>query len=217
MGILKSIFGPSKNEIWSQIAADMGEEFIEGGFLKGSPALVYKHGEWQIRLDTYTKDSGNSNRTYTRVRAPFINKDELYFKIYREGFFSDIGKFLGMQDIKTGDPFFDEQFIIKSNNRKKLKLFLADPKMKELIQGQPKIHLEIRDDEGWFGADFPEGVDELYFECVGVIEETERLKSLFDLFSVSLMRLVQIDSAYEDDPEVDLSRRFQKIKHLYEK
>ena len=217
MGILKSIFGPSKNEIWSQIAADMGEEFIEGGFLKGSPALVYKHGEWQIRLDTYTKDSGNSSTTYTRVRAPFINKDELYFKIYREGFFSDMGKFLGMQDIKTGDPFFDEQFIIKSNNRKKLKLFLADPKMKELIQGQPKIHLEIRDDEGWFGADFPEGVDELYFECVGVIEETERLKSLFDLFSVSLMRLVQIDSAYEDDPEVDLSRRFQKIKHLYEK
>ena len=214
MGILKSIFGPSKNEIWSQIAVDMVEEFIEGGFLKGSPALVYKHGEWQIRLDTYTKDSGNSNRTYTRVRAPFINKDELYFKIYREGFFSDMGKFLGMQDIKTGDPFFDEQFIIKSNNRKKLKLFLADPKMKELIQGQPKIHLEIRDDEGWFGADFPEGVDELYFECVGVIEETERLKSLFDLFSVSLMRLVQIDSAYEDDPEVDLSRRFQKIKHL---
>ena len=204
MGILKSIFGPSKNEIWSQIAVDMGEEFIEGGFLKGSPALVYKHGEWQIRLDTYTKDSGNSNRTYTRVRAPFINKDELYFKIYREGFFSDIGKFLGMQDIKTGDPFFDEQFIIKSNNRKKLKLFLADPKMKELIQGQPKIHLEIRDDEGWFGADFPEGVDELYFECVGVIEETERLKSLFDLFSVSRMRLVQIDSAYEDDPKVYL-------------
>ena len=204
MGILKSIFGPSKNEIWSQIAVDMGEEFIEGGFLKGSPALVYKHGEWQIRLDTYTKDSGNSNRTYTRVRAPFINKDELYFKIYREGFFSDIGKFLGMQDIKTGDPFFDEQFIIKSNNRKKLKLFLADPKMKELIQGQPKIHLEIRDDEGWFGADFPEGVDELYFECVGVIKETKRLKSLFDLFSVSLMRLVQIDSAYEDDPKVYL-------------
>lgn len=212
MGILKSIFGPSKNEIWSQIAADMGEEFIEGGFLKGSPALVYKHGEWQIRLDTYTKDSGNSNRTYTRVRAPFINKDELYFKIYREGFFSDIGKFLGMQDIKTGDPFFDEQFIIKSNNRKKLKLFLADPKMKELIQGQPKIHLEIRDDEGWFGADFPEGVDELYFECVGVIEETERLKSLFDLFSVSLMRLVQIDSAYEDDPKVDAKNLWPTLK-----
>ena len=65
---------------------------------------------------------------------------------------------------------------------KKLKLFLADPKMKELIQGQPKIHLEIRDDEGWFGADFPEGVDELYFECVGVIEETERATKVFVRF-----------------------------------
>ena len=132
----------------------MGGELIEGGFLRGSPALVYKHGERQIQLDTYTKDSGNSSTTYTRVRAPFINKDELYFKIYREEVFSDIGKFLGMQDIKIGDPFFDEQFIIKSNNRKKLKLFLADPKIKELIQSQPKIHLEIRDDERQFGADY---------------------------------------------------------------
>ena len=28
----KSIFGPSKDEIWTQIATDIGGEFIEGGF-----------------------------------------------------------------------------------------------------------------------------------------------------------------------------------------
>ena len=32
MGILISAFGPSKDEIWTQIAADIGGEFIEGGF-----------------------------------------------------------------------------------------------------------------------------------------------------------------------------------------
>ena len=203
----KSIFGPSKDEIWTQIAADIGGEFIEGGFW-GKDVLLYQHGEWQILLDTYTvttsTGTSTTSTTYTRMRAPFINKDDLYFKISREGFFSSIGKFFGMQDIEIGDTFFDKQFVIKGNNPEKIKLLLADDRIKELCQIQPKIQLSIKDDEGWFGSDFPEGVDELCFECVGVIKETALLKALFGLFCLILQRLVQIDSAYEDDPQVFL-------------
>lgn len=203
----KSIFGPSKDEIWTQIAADIGGEFIEGGFW-GKDVLIYKHGEWQILLDTYTvttsTGTATTSTTYTRMRAPFINKDNLYFKISRKGFFSSIGKFFGMQDIEIGDSFFDNQFIIKGNDPEKIKLLLADDRIKELCQLQPRIHLRIKDDEGWFGTDFPEGVDELYFERVGVIKETALLKALFGLFCLVLERLVQIDSAYEDDPQVTL-------------
>ncbi len=202
----RGIFGPSKDEIWSQIAKDIGGEFIEGGFW-GEDVLLYKHGEWQILLDNYTimMPTGTVTIpvTYTRMRAPFINKDGLYFNIYREGFFSAIRKLFGMQDIKIGDPFFDDQFIIKGNNPEKIKLLLADAKIKELCQEQPEIHFEIKDDEGWLGTDFPEGVDQLSFQC-GVINETALLKSLFELFSITLERLVQIDSAYEDDPKVQL-------------
>ena len=199
----KSIFGPSKDEIWTQIATGIGGEFIEGGFW-GKDALIYKHGEWQILLDTYIVSTGQSSYTLTRMRAPFVNKDGLYFKISRQGFFSSIGKIFGMQDIEIGDPFFDEQFIIKSNNPEKIKLLFADGNIKELCQSQPRIHLSIKDDEGRFGTDFPEGVDELYFECTGVIKETALLKSLFALFCLILERLVRIDSAYEDDPQVTL-------------
>lgn len=202
----RGIFGPSKDEIWTQIANDIDGEFIEGGFW-GEDVLIYKHGEWQILLDNYTvmMHTGTVTipTTYTRMRAPFINKDGLYFKIYREGFFSSIGKLFGMQDIKIGDPFFDNEFIIKGNNPEKIKLLLANAKIKELCQEQPQIHFEIKDDEGWLGPDFPEGVDQLSFQC-GVINETALLKSLFELFSITLERLVQIDSAYEDDPKVQL-------------
>ena len=207
MGILKSVFGPSKHEIWSQIAGDIGGDFIEGGFWK-KDVLVYRHGQWQILLDTYTVTTSTgkttSSTTYTRMRAPFVNKDGLYFKIYRHGFFSSIGKNFGLQDIEIGDPFFDDQFIIKGNNPDTIKRLLADDKIKLLIRNQPRIHFEIRDDEGWFGTAFPEGVDELYFQRVGVIKDTKLLKDLFDLFSRTLMRLVQIDSAYENDPQVKL-------------
>jgi hypothetical protein len=208
VGLLRSILGPSKDEIWSQIARDIGGEFIGGGFW-GKDVLVYKHGEWQILLDTYTvtTSTGKSTTatTYTRMRAPFVNKDGLYFKIYAEGFFSSIGKFFGMQDIEIGDSFFDSQFIIKGNNPPRIGRLFADIKIKELIRRQPRIHFEIKDDEGWFGTAFPEGVDELYFQCAGVIKETALLKDLFELFSCTLMRLVQIDSAYENDPNVNLT------------
>ena len=199
----KSFFGPSKDDIWAQIATDIDGEFIEGGFW-GKDVLIYKHGEWQILLDTYVVSTGQSSYTLTRMRAPFVNKDGLYFKISRQGFFSSIGKLFGMQDIEIGDPFFDEQFVIKGNNPEKIKLLFANGNIKELCQSQPRIHLSIKDDEGRFGTDFPEGVDELYFECTGVIKETALLKSLFALFCLILERLVRIDSAYEDDPQVTL-------------
>lgn len=66
------------------------------------------------------------------MRAPFLNKDGLYFKISRQGFFDSIGKLFGMQDIEIGDPFFDEQFVIKGNNPEKIKLLFADGNIKEL-------------------------------------------------------------------------------------
>ena len=56
----KSIFGHSKDEIWGQIATDIGGEFIEGGFW-GKDVLIYKHGEWQILLDTYTVSNRNNH------------------------------------------------------------------------------------------------------------------------------------------------------------
>ncbi|MCG9132575.1 DUF3137 domain-containing protein [Candidatus Poribacteria bacterium] len=193
----------SIDEIWTQIAADIGGEFIDGGFW-GKDVIIYTHGEWQILLDTYVVSTGESSHKLTRMRAPFMSRDDLYFKISREGFLSSIGKFFGMQDIEIGDPFFDKQFVIKGNNPEKIKRLLADNRIKELCQLQPRIHLRIKDDEGRFGTDFPEGVDELYFECIGVIKETALLKALFGLFCLVLERLVQIDSAYADDPQITL-------------
>ena len=73
-----------------------------------------------------------------------------------------------------------------------------------MIERVPRINFEIRDDEGWFGSEYPADVDALYFQCIGVIKDKAILKTLFSLFSATLTHLVQMDSAYEDDPEVTL-------------
>lgn len=199
MGILRSLFGPSKNEIWSQIAYDIGAEYRDGRFWERD-YISYLHGEWEIVLDTYTQSTGKSSIPYTRMRAPFVNRDGLYFKVYRAGFFSNMGKYFGMQDIEIGDEYFDKDFVIKGNDQFQITRLLAGDEIKAMIEKHPKIHFEIRDDEGIFTKKYPDGVDELYFQCIGVLKNEAQIKDLFDLFAFTLERLVEIDSAYAHDP-----------------
>jgi hypothetical protein len=203
MGIFGPLLGPSKDEIWGKIANDIGGSYEDGGFF-GRDVLHYHSGQWEITLDTYTVNSGKSSQTFTRMRAPFVNKDGLYFKIYREGVFTAIAKTFGMQEIEIGDTFFDLDFIIRGNNPDKIKHLLADERLKALIRNQPYICFEIKDDEGWFGASFPDGVDELYFECRGIINDESLLRNLFDMFCLTLQRLVEMDSASDSKPNVRL-------------
>jgi hypothetical protein len=161
-------------------------------------------GPWTVTLDTYTVSSGHSHVTFTRMRAPYVNPEGFRFTIYRKRFLSDLGKLLGMQDIEVGDPNFDEAFIIKSNDEDRVRVLFSDPKIQQMIQDQPKIRLEVKDSEGWFGPKFPEDVDELHFQVVGVIKDVEWLRSLFDLFAVVLDHLCKIGSAYKKVPGVEL-------------
>lgn len=206
MGMLRSAFGPSKNEIWSQIADEIGGELILDRFWK-SGGLRFQHGEWEILLDTFTVQHDKSSSTYTRLRAPFVNKDGLQLKLAREGFFSKIGKLFGSQDIQIGDPYFDEKFVIKGNDEDKIRQLLASDKLKQLIDLQPRIWLSIKDNEGWFGKSYPDDVDLIEFQCGGVVKDKERLHSLFFLFATLLERLVEIDSAYAHDPGVRLIKQ----------
>jgi len=203
MSILRQIFGPSQEEVWRQLCSEIGAEFVEGGFWRGTKVQA-RVKEWTVTLDTYTVSTGKSHVTYTRMRAPYVNKDGFRFTIYRKGLFSELGKRLGMQDIEVGDPEFDRDFIIKGNDESKVLALFGNPRIRQLIQAQPSISLEVKDDEGWFSASFPEGVDELYFQVVGVVKDVERLKSLYELFAETLDHLSHIGSAYENDPHLAL-------------
>lgn len=198
-----SLFGPSKEEIWRQLCAEIDARYVEGGFWKGDKVQA-RRGEWTVTLDTHTVSNGETRTTYTRMRAPYMNPDGFRFTIYRRGFFSDLAKWFGMQDVEIGDEQFDHDFIIKGNDEQRLRQLFSRPKIRELIARQPEIHFTVKDDEGWFGPNFPDGVDELYFTVVGVIKDVERLKLLYELFAETLDQLCRTGSAYGNDPNVSV-------------
>src|ERR1044072_982235 len=114
------MFGPSKEEIWRQLCAATGADYVQGGFWKGDKVQA-THGEWTITLDTYAVSTGKTVVVFTRLRAPYVNADHFRFTIYRRGLFSDIGKWLGMQYIEVGHAEFDRDFIIKGTDEGKLR------------------------------------------------------------------------------------------------
>lgn len=204
MSILRELFGPSKKEIWRILSEQTGSVFVEGGLFCGPDRVVAQYKEWTITLDTYTVSNGKSSTTYTRMRAPYVNADGFKFSLYRSGIFSEIGEFLGFHDIEIGNEDFDKAFVIKSFDENKVKELLAEPRIRELIDQQPRFHLEAKDDEGWFGRSFPDGVDELYFRVPGVIKDVEQLEGLFEVFAEVLNRLCIIGAAYQSAPGVEL-------------
>ena len=203
MGVLRRVFGPSRKTIWTQLSTEIGAQYKDGGFWKGDKVQA-THGAWTVTLDTYTVSTGKVTIVYTRMRAPYVNPSGFRFKVYRKGIFSSVGKWFGMQDIEVHDEPFDRDFIIKGTDESRVRELFANPRIRELVALQKDIQFEVKDDEGWFGPTFPEGVDELSFVVVGIIKDVERLKLLYELFAETLEQLCRIGAAYEQSPDLAL-------------
>jgi len=197
MGLLKSLFGPSREEMWRQVATKVGASYVEGG-LFGADKVVAQTGEWLVVLETYTTSDGKNSQTNTRMSAPYLNAEGLSFRIYRETIFTPLGKLFGLKDIEVGDPAFDDQFVIKSNSPARIKELLASPLIKRLMAMQPAFSLQVSDDEGFFGQDYGPAVDRLVFEVPGVVKDPHLLEGLFTLFAELLDEVCARGSAYQD-------------------
>lgn len=204
MSFLKSLFGPSRKEIWQQLSGEVGGQFLEGDLFTPT-AVQARADDWIITLDTFTVSTGQSSQTYTRLRAPYFNPEGFRFEIYRASLFSELGKGLGMQDIEVGHPRFDDDFVIKGNAPGRVRRFFDNERIRRLIAAQPKIRLSVKAHEGWLSK-FPAGVDELHFQSTGVIKDLAQLRTLFDLFAEVLQELCHEGDAYEDDVGIHIRR-----------
>ena len=205
MSIMKSIFGDKQEEVWRQFCSMVGDaEYVDGGLFKDDRAVV-KIDPWTVVIDTYATSSyASSYDISTRIRAPYINVDEFRFQIYEASMFSGMASLVGMQDVKIGDTRFDDKYVIKGTDEARLKQLFAGQRLRALVLQVKDLHLEVKDDEGWFGPDFPDGCDELIFQTPGVVTDINELKVLYELFAETLNRLCLIGSAVAEDAGVEV-------------
>lgn len=202
MSALKSLFGPSREEIWRQLAREVGGQFLDKTVLKSS-AVQARTDDWIITLDALSDP--NTGASYTRLRAPYFNPEGFRFEIYRAGFFTELWKGLGMQDIEVGHRRFDRDFVIKGNKPGRVRRLFDNRKIRRLIDALPRIRLSVKGHEGMFSK-FPAGMDELHFQSTGIIKDVGRLRTLFELFAEVLQELCHEGDAYEDDIRIHMRR-----------
>nr|HVY69729.1 DUF3137 domain-containing protein [Verrucomicrobiae bacterium] len=153
------------------------------------------HAGWLITLEEHGKYH------HIRMRAPFLNPGGFRFAIHRKGIFTELGKYMGMQDVEVGHPDFDRDFVIRGTDDAKLRQIFGNPRIRELIAAQPRIHFEIKDARGIFARNLfkkpPEALDLLEFEFDHrpAIKDKEHLRLLFDLFAETLDELCRMGTA----------------------
>ena len=190
MSFFRSLFGPSKDEIWSKLAAEVGGRYTPSEWFKGSKVEV-DAGPWTVTLDTFTRSTGKSSTTYTRLSAPFENASRLRFDVSPENFLSGVGRFFGMQDIEIGVPEFDASWVVQGSDESRVRKFFRDEELRSLLRGAGPVSFKVVEAGGWFTRDIPKGSDMLQLTTRGVVKDEAQLKVFFALFAVTLDRLVE--------------------------
>lgn len=179
-------------ESWDKLSEQHNGEFIPDD-LWNQGALSIKYKQWEFILDVYKTGLGRKTTKHTRIRVPVLTKSGLKFTIYRSNILSGIGKLLKMQDIKIGDDQFNKEFIIKGNQEKKIKALLEDESLREIIYDNLVGTIGVYNYKNVLTKEqFPEGIEVLYFETTGEIEDKEVLNNLLSILSATLNRLASI-------------------------
>lgn len=159
--------GQRREAAFKQVARDLGGRYLGGGKVE-API-----GKSTASLQVSSTSDGKHTYTYTRMHAPFENRDAFELSLSAQGAAGRVQSALVAQAIQTGAPEFDRLFTIWSNNAAKARNLLADARIRQLIQQQPGIKLTVTGRE-------------LQFETKGAVRDVSRLESLFDLFRALL-------------------------------
>lgn len=75
-------------------------------------------GTWRtrtVRIYTYTTGSGKNRSTWCALAVSAAIPSGFSLKITGENFLTKAGRMLGMDDVATGDPAFDDAFYVKTS------------------------------------------------------------------------------------------------------
>lgn len=148
------------------------------------PTIQGWYGSTWIMLNTVTRGSGKNRSTFTQhhatINAPMPNG----IVLYKEGFFSKVGKTFGGQDVQTGDRQLDDAFIIKGNDLMGIHDLLTLPPVKQALLYVIARHPGIRIDG-----------KRVLVEHNGMTGDLNKLEGMFS----DLSYLVQtFDAAYQE-------------------
>jgi hypothetical protein len=169
------VFRGYRDEVWTALQRSMSESGAWNG-----RAVRVSHPPFVVTVDVNAELAGYASDVETRLRAAFPNPREIRFRMVRQAWKSRLAQRLGLHDVEVGDPAFDAAFWIRAHDGEALRRLLADPELRDGLVRTPVWLVEVRKDDGWFGPEFPDGVDMLLLEAPGRVTDLEAIGAMYD-------------------------------------
>ena len=185
-----------RRDAWHAVATALDGQCVEGARPVTDKA-VFQHLHWTIVLDTYTVQAGETQETWTRVRAPFTGSDNFKLMVARRNWFSRFNIVLGVRAIKVGSRVFDEKYVTRTNNEGRARALLNSSEVRRLIMGQSSLRFEIRKPSWSRRRKLSEGARDVIAHTTGVVTDPVRLGNYVMLVAHTLDQLRRIGSASE--------------------
>ena len=187
-----------RREAWQQFSNEIEATYAKGGILK-SDKIEATFENWPIVYDIVNVPIGSVIFVYTRIRTPFLAKTDFKFRISKKTFLNKIAEKFGKENIETGDPRIDENFVIKTNSAEKVKYLLSDERIKSLLFEKADSDFEFSHGYKGVGRQFPKNCDGLCLVVLYESKDKDKLLLYYNLFGEILTSLLE-SGEIEDTP-----------------
>lgn len=136
-------------QCWAQVAASTGGRLHLRHIFKGPrqdrkrfglPALSVDFDG--VRVHGEVTGEGDPPATFAQLSARVPGSSGLKLRVYRNYLYAQFGRVVGIQDLVLGDPHFDRNFIVKTNDPHYAKLWLS-PSARDMMLAAPDYCFEI--------------------------------------------------------------------------
>jgi hypothetical protein len=160
----------SQRSAWEELATRLGLTFDPGNFFGHGMSISGTYRSQHLTLDKFTRRTGKSQITYTRIVLFLKQPTQLELMVTTEGLFSKIGKLFGMKEIQTGDEALDQRYIIKGQPENMVISLLQSYDVRQKLVEAPSLHIKVQGQE-------------IYYEKRGFNGDENNLIALFDLMT----------------------------------
>lgn len=192
----RDVFGENRKTAWKRLADEIGGEYEEGGLVKVHQVRL-RYKEWDIEMDTVSERRGQAQRSYTRITAGFVKKADFNFGISKQTRMSQVFQYIGAQDILVGIPEFDDEFIVKGEDERMVRMLLRDEKLRNLIHSMGEATFFVSGRGGVWRKAYNDEIHEVIYSHKGVVTDVDYLKRMFRMVAYTLDLLVENGIASE--------------------
>jgi len=184
----------ARRDAWQRVATVTEGRFVEGKN-PSKDRVIVTHGPWEIHLDTFVVNTGQTSVTYTRVRAYFPGWRELKLVARRRNFLDRILEAFGFGSRPPLGRSLTDKYVVKGKPLPRLLSLFTGSHLSEAIMAVPSLRLAVKRPSRKSRRKWGESVGVVVCRTTGVIKEVDRLVGMIEVVREALNGLLRVGEA----------------------